>query len=175
MILPRSSVLIVTLCLLAACGNRGEDVTLSRITSTGAGPDEFSVLPSKPLQTPEDFAALPTPTPGAGNLTDQNPKADGVAALGGNPAALSATAPAASESALLRHATRNGTQPAIRETLAAEDQQIRSSYGRINILSLGPTDDYTDAYKDQWLDSYAEEERMRRSGVETPNAPPESD
>src|SRR6056297_3843240 len=108
MILPRSSVLIVTLCLLAACGNRGEDVTLSRITSTGAGPDEFSVLPSKPLQTPEDFAALPTPTPGAGNLTDQNPKADGVAALGGNPAALNTGAASQRDAGLVRHTSRYG-------------------------------------------------------------------
>jgi hypothetical protein len=172
MVLPRCTVLIVTLGLLTACGNRGEDVTLTRITKTGNGPDEFSILPSKPLQTPESYTALPAPTPGAGNLTDQNPKADGVAALGGNPAALSATAPAASDAALLRHATRNGTQPAIRQTLAAEDTQIRNSYGRVNILRIGPRDNYADAYKDQWLDSYAEEERLRRSGIETPNAPP---
>lgn len=175
MSLPRCTVLIVTLGLLTACGNRGEDVTLTRITNTGNGPDEFSILPSKPLQTPENYSALPAPTPGAGNLTDQNPKADSVAALGGNPATLTATAPAASDSVLLRHATRNGTQPAIRQTLATEDAEIRRSYGRVNILRIGPKDNYSDAYKEQWLDAHAEEERLRRSGIETPSAPPKAD
>ena len=28
------------------------------------GPNEFLTLPTKPLQTPPDLAALPTPTPG---------------------------------------------------------------------------------------------------------------
>ncbi|MHA7850910.1 DUF3035 domain-containing protein [Roseovarius sp.] len=175
MILPRCTVMIVTLGLLTACGNRGEDVTLTRITNTGDGPDEFSILPSKPLQTPESYTALPAPTPGTRNLTDQDPKADGVAALGGNPAALAVTTPAASDAGLLRYASRNGTQPAIREALAAEDADIRRSYGRVNILRIGPRDNYADAYKDQWLDSHAEEERLRRSGIDTPSAPPKED
>ena len=174
MTLPRFTFLIL-FAGLAACGNRGEDVTLTRIQNEGPGPDEFSILPTKPLEAPESYTQLPTPTPGSANLVDPNPKADGVAALGGNPAALSGTAPASSDSGLVRHASRYGTQPGIRQTLATEDADVRRRHGRINILRLGPIDDYTNAYKRQWLPPYTEEQRLRRSGIQTPTNPPPED
>ncbi len=34
------------------------------------GPDEFAILPTKPLEMPADVAALPPPTPGAANRAD---------------------------------------------------------------------------------------------------------
>ncbi len=172
--LPRFTFLI--LCAgLAACSNRGDDVPLTRIQHDEPGPDEFAVLPTKPLETPESYSKLPAPTPGAANRVDQNPKADGVAALGGNPAALTGTAPAASDTALVRHANRHGQQPGIRQTLAIEDAEIRRRHGRINILNLGPIDDYTSAYKDEWLAPYAEEQQLRRRGIRTPTNPPPED
>ena len=174
MSVPRVTVLILSLGL-AACGGRGEDVTLTNIKHTGEGPDEFTVLPTRPLQTPESYSALPAPAPGSANLVDTNPKAEGVAALGGNPAALTGTAPAAADSGLVRNAGRYGAQPGIRQTLAREDAETRRKHGRVNILRLGPVDDYTNAYKRQWLDADSEEMRMRRAGVETPSAPPPSD
>jgi len=172
MILSRATVLVVVLALLAGCSNRGEDIQLRRIDKPGEGPDEFAILPGKKLQAPEDYAALPAPAPGAANLTDQNPKGDGIAALGGNPSALSATAASQRDAGLVRHASRYGVQSDIRRTLAVEDKEIRRRHGRVNILRLGPTDDYTDAYKRQWLDSHAEQRRLRRLGIETPTAPP---
>ncbi len=168
-----SRVLMVTLILgLAACG--GKNKPLTRIDKTGDGPDEFEIMPGKPLQTPEDYTALPTPTPGGSNLTDQNPNADGVAALGGNPGALAVGAIPASDGGLVRHAGRYGTTPDIRRTLAVEDKEVRRRHGRVNILRIGPSDDYTNAYRRQWLDSQAELERLRRAGVATPAAPPPS-
>lgn len=172
MILSRATVLVVVLALLAGCSNRGEDLQLRRIDKSGEGPDEFAILPGKKLQTPEDYASLPAPAPGAANLTDQTPKADGVAALGGNPSALRTASASQRDARLVRHASRYGVQSDIRRTLAAEDKEIRRRHGRVNILRIGPTDDYTNAYKRQWLDSHAEQRRLRRLGIETPTAPP---
>ena len=169
--MPQVIMLILALAL-AACGGRGKDVTLTRIKKTGNGPDEFSILPTKPLQTPEDFAALPVPTPGAANLVDATPKADGVAALGGNPSALALAGVGAGDGALLNHTSRHGGNAGVRQVLAAEDVEIRRRRGRVNILKIGPNDDYVAAYKKQWLDPHAEQDRLRNFGIETPTAPP---
>ncbi|WP_324752668.1 DUF3035 domain-containing protein [Roseovarius sp. Pro17] len=168
----RRSILALTVLTLAlaACGR--SDGTLTRIKNTGDGPDEFTVLPTKPLQTPETYNVLPAPTPGGANLVDTNPRAEGVAALGGNPAATVPGNVGAGDGGLVNHARRHGVTPAVRQTLAAEDAQTRRRHGRVNIFNIGPNDDYTDAYKKQWLDSQAEQQRMTRSGVVTPSAPP---
>jgi hypothetical protein len=170
--MPRLLIMICLLLGLAACGNRDGDITLTKIKHTGNGPDEFSILPSKPLEPPEDMNVLPTPTPGGSNRTDQNPRADGIAALGGNPGALVAGGISAADGALINHASRYGTNPGIRQTLRVEDEEIRRSHGRVNILNIGPNDDYTNAYRRQWLDAQAEFRRLRSAGVTTPSAPP---
>jgi len=171
--MPRKTVLILlTASVIAGCGGRNDDVTLTRLRNTSNGPDEFSIIPGKPLQTPEDYAALPQPTPGAANLTDQNPLADGVIALGGNPAVVNSSAPAASNGALVNHANRFGAAPDVRQTLAREDKETRKSYGNVNVLRILPGDDYVQAYRREWLDAYAEEQRLRNRGVITPASPP---
>ena len=58
--------------VLAGCGGP-TDPRLMNLRSTGQGPDEFSILPPKALELPEDLTALPDPTPGGENLTDQRP------------------------------------------------------------------------------------------------------
>lgn len=172
MAMSRKTVLaLLVATVLAGCGGR-DDVTLARIRHTGSGPDEFSIMPGKPLQTPGDYASLPSPTPGGANLTDQNPLADGVIALGGNPAALNVGAPSPRDNALVNHASRYGATADIRQALAEEDKDLRRRHGRVNILRLGPKDDYTNAYKRQWLDAYGEERRLRRNGTATPSSPP---
>ncbi|MEQ9243222.1 DUF3035 domain-containing protein [Roseovarius indicus] len=173
MMLPRKIMMIGLVLVVAAC-SRDRDVTLTRFKNTGDGPDEFSIAPGKPLEAPESYAALPTPQPGAANRTDQNPKADGIAALGGNPAATADSGVAPGDAGLVRHAARYGTDPTIRQRLRVEDKEIRRNYGRRNIFRIGPRDNYTDAYKRQWLDSDAEQRRMRNAGVITPTAPPPS-
>ncbi len=167
MTMPHKTVLsLLVVTVLAGCGGR-DDVTLSRIRHTGNGPDEFSIIPSKPLQTPESYASLPAPNPGGANLTDQNPRADAVVALGGNPAGG-----ATNNGALVNHANRYGAAPAIRQTLAAEDKELRRQHGRVDVLRFLPGDDYVQAYRRDWLDAYAEEERLRNRGVLTPASPP---
>lgn len=172
--LPRITFLI--LCLgLAACSSRDDDIALKRIKDKGNGPNEFTILPTKPLQSPDDFNALPTPAPGAVNLVDPRPKEDGAAALGGNPAVMQATAPAASDGGLVRHANRFGATAGIRQQVRQEDIETRRKRGRVNLIRIGNSDDYTDAYKNQWLDASREERRLRQRGIETPSAPPEKD
>lgn len=171
--MPRKTVVMLMAALIVAgCGGRDREVSLTKIRSNSNGPDEFSIIPGKPLEMPEDVASLPPPTPGGPNRTDQNPVADGILALGGNPAVIASEAPSAANAGLLAHATRYGRDPAIRQTLAAEDREIRTRYGQVNVLRILPGDDYVQAYERQWLDAYAEESRLRRAGVRTPASPP---
>lgn len=156
---------------LAACsGNKG----LRTLNSSKDGPDEFRVLPVKPLQEPTSFTALPVPTPGGVNRTDPNPNADAVAALGGRPAALQAgdRIPSA-DGALVRQAGRYGVTPNIRGELAAADADFRRRQARWTQLRIVPVDRYQQAYRSEALDPYAEAARFRRAGIPTPAAPPE--
>lgn len=175
MLMPRKTVLmLMAFVIVAGCGGgRDRDVTLSKIRHKGNGPDEFSIIPGKPLEMPTDVATLPTPVPGGGNRTDQDPLADGIAALGGNTSAQRTETPSAAHAGLVNQTGRFGRDPGIRQTLATEDLERRREYGNVNILRILPGDDYTQAYKDDWLDAHAEERRLRRRGVRTPAAPPE--
>ena len=148
----------------------GRGCDAANIKHTGEGPDEFTVLPTRPLQTPESYSALPAPTPGARTLSTQS---QGRRRRGAWRQSRRAdrTAAAAADSGLVRHAGRYGAQPGIRQTLAREDAETRRKHGRVNILRLGPVDDYTDAYKRQWLDADSEEMRLRRAGVEHAERP----
>lgn len=170
--LPGTSLFLILALMLSACGARDGDVTLTRFKDTGDGPDEFAIVPGKPLEQPESYNALPAPNPGGANRTDQTPLGDSVAALGGDPAALIPGGVSTAHGALLNHTRRYGVTDGIRQVLAREDAQTRRDYGRVNILNIGPNDDYTDAYKRQWLDSAREAERLRRLGIPTPAAPP---
>ncbi len=106
---------------LAACsGNQ----SLMNIKQQGNGPDEFAVLPVKPLEMPKSLAELPPPTPGGTNITDPTPDADAIIALGGRPGAPRAAVPA-SDGTLAGYAGRYGVTPDIRQQLALEDQEFR--------------------------------------------------
>ena len=84
--LPRTLLALTFAAAVAGCSNPG----LRDLQPPGPGPDEFSVLPVKPLTQPQDYAFVARNPHRAGtNLTDPNPKADAVvAALGGNASAL---------------------------------------------------------------------------------------
>lgn len=160
---------LAVVVLLAACSN---DPQLMNIKAGGDGPDEFAIVPTKPLQMPQDLAQLPPPTPGGANITDPTPLADAVGALGGNPSQLAAQGVGAADGALLSHAGRFGTQPGIRAQLAAEDVEWRSKRGRRLLETIARTNVYFRAYEKMSLDQYAELERWRRAGARTPSAPP---
>lgn len=156
--------------VLSACAG-GKDGMLN-LRAGKVGPDEFSVLPTKPLQTPTDLASLPPPTPGGSNITDPTPNADAVAALGGNPERLTRSSAPASEAALVNYTLRYGVQAGIREELAAADKQLRESNGLYPTFGNFGNLRYYRIYKSEALDQYKELERLRALGIRTPSAPP---
>lgn len=162
----------LALAMLAGCASRGNEAPrLMNLTSAQRGPDEFSILPTQPLQAPPDFNTLPTPTPGSPNLVDTDPRGDAARALGGRPQAPTGAVPAA-DAALLARAGRFGTDAGIREQLAAEDLRLRQRGAGRPLERLFRTNVYERAYEDQLLDRDAELRRWQRAGVRTPAAPP---
>lgn len=166
------SVALAALTLLSACG--GTDHKLMNIRSEDGTPDEFGILPTKPLEAPENYASLPVPTPGASNRVDPTPNADAVAALGGRPSALAeGQGIARSDSGLVNYASRYGVTPGIRQVLAQEDAEFRKGKGPLLFERWAGKNVYFEAYEDQALNQSAELQRFRRAGVKTPSAPPE--
>ncbi|MCV2867599.1 DUF3035 domain-containing protein [Defluviimonas sp. WL0002] len=159
------AIAIGAIVLLAACGEK--EPKLLNIRSQSRAPDEFSVLPVKPLQLPEDIAALPQPTPGGTNLTDPSPEADAIIALGGRP-----DRGAGADGGLVAHVGRFGTAANIREQLAAEDLEWRRDHDGRLLERLFSVNVYYKAYEDQSLDQFNELDFWRKRGVRTVSAPP---
>ncbi|MBR9650184.1 DUF3035 domain-containing protein [Thalassovita aquimarina] len=170
--MPRALLLIAVLAV-AACSGNERDISMRDLRSFTGGPDEFSIIPGKELQTPKDFNTLPAPTPGGSNLTDQDPLGDAAVALGGRASARQpGNGVPAADGALIAHAGRNGVPADIRESLAAEDKEFRRRQSRFTKLRLVRVDRYSQAYKRFELNSQAEVAWWRRQGVTTPTAPP---
>ncbi|MEO9824735.1 MAG: DUF3035 domain-containing protein [Paracoccaceae bacterium] len=155
---------------LAACGGDSDPNLLNIKQPRGEGPDEFAVLPSKPLEIPQDLATLPQPTPGGVNRTDPTPEADLALALGGNPAVLSRSG---ADGALRTHVGRYGVDPQIRAQLAAADLEFRRQNDGRLLERIFNVNVYFKAYEPFELDQYRELERLRRAGVRTSGIPPE--
>lgn len=166
---------MIAVMAVAGCSRKRntEPPQLLNIKSTGS-PDEFQILPTKPLEQPEDYVTLPTPTPGGTNRVDINPNADAVASLGGNPSRVQpGTGISRGDAGLVNYATRFGVAQDIRPILAAEDLEFRrDNNGRFLERALN-VNVYFKAYLEQSLDQHEELERWRRRGVRTPAAPPE--
>jgi hypothetical protein len=157
---------VLAALVLSGCANRSSDVTrLHNLRSPHDGPDEFAILPVKPLSMPSDLKALPQPEPGARNLVDPNPMEDAVAALGGRPGA------GGGDPALVAAATRGGIAPDIRETLAEEDLRLRQRRGARVLERLFRTPVYARVYRGQSLDRAEELERFRAAGARTSALP----
>lgn len=154
---------------LSACG--GDSKQLMNIESGQTTPDEFVILPTKPLSMPPDLALLPEPTPGGTNITDPTPQADAVAALGGNPARLQDQGIAASDQALVAHAGRRGTDPSIRQTLAESDAKYRANNRRRPLEALFGTSVYQRAYRPMALEPHGEQVRWQRAGAVSSTSP----
>ena len=165
--------LLAALIALSACGASDNDFALRKIRPTSNGPDEFTIVPNKPLEMPMSLTELPQPTPGQANRTDLNPEADAVAALGGNPAAELSRGVGAGDGALVTAASRRGVDPNIRATLAQEDEDFRRRQFRFKRLQLFAQDKYYASYERETLDSQRTKRLWRRSGAPTPSAPPE--
>ncbi|MFV0333583.1 MAG: DUF3035 domain-containing protein [Tropicimonas sp.] len=136
-------------------------------------PDEFSILPGKPIEMPKDFAALPAPTPGQPNRTDATPRADAVAALGGNPARIERDGKTGADGALITQASRYGVDPQVREKLAAADLEYRKKHrGRLLERLLNVTT-YYNVYERDELNQHGTTERFRQAGRGTSAPPPD--
>jgi hypothetical protein len=150
---------------LAACSS-DRDPQLMNLRNPSDGPDEFLIAPNKPLEIPEDVAALPTPTPGGRNLAGPSPQEDMFAALGGNAAAA-----AGGSGGLLAYAGRFGVSGNIRAELAVADLEFRRANNGRLLERLFNVPVYFDAYAPVALDQQAETERFRNAGIRTPSAP----
>ncbi|MYA87981.1 MAG: DUF3035 domain-containing protein [Boseongicola sp. SB0662_bin_57] len=163
---------LLLLCLiptLAACAD-GNPGLMNIGRESARGPDEFGIIPARPLEVPEDLAALPMPTPGGANLADPTPERDVAAALGGD---IGALARGSTDGAFLAHATRHGVDSNIRVELAAADLAFRrDNQGRV-MERLFDVNVYFRAYEEMALDQYAELARLRRLGIRTSAAPPD--
>ncbi|MEM1236258.1 MAG: DUF3035 domain-containing protein [Pseudomonadota bacterium] len=150
---------LAVVCLGACSGNE-----------VSQGPDEFSVVPTLPLEQPESYSVLPSPTPGSDNLADSKPNAEAAAALGGR---LNTSGIPQSDAAVVTFASRYGVDTNIRADLFQADEDLRRSRGRLRYLGVGlGRDRYFAAYAPQTLDAYAEIDRFRSAGVNVPSAPP---
>lgn len=167
--------MVLAAALVTGCGSSNREPQLMNVSASIDRPDEFSILPTKPLEQPEDYAVLPEPTPGGTNRTDPTPREDAVAALGGNPAAVTRTGVPSSDSALLSHARRYGVTPTIREDLAAFDLEYRRANDGRLLERVFRLNVYYRAYAPMSLDQHAELERWRARMARTPSAPPDPD
>lgn len=159
----------VMLTVSACAGSDG----LRQLNTPDNGPDEFNIVPNKPLETPDSYTSLPAPTPGQTNLTELTPKADAVEALGGNPRALLPTDDVPSrDAALVTQASRYGVTADIRSVLAEADAEFRRRRGRLTGLRIVKVDRYSEVYEGQALDPFAEAARFRKLGLPTPASPP---
>jgi len=155
----------IAVLTLAACSDK--DPELMHIKQESRAPDEFTILPVKPLELPEDITALPAPTPGGANITDPTPEADAIAALGGNPARAGS-----GDNGLIAHVGRFGTDPNIRPALAADDLEWRRDHDGRLLERLFSVNVYYKAYAAMSLDQFAELEYWRKRGARTVGAPP---
>lgn len=160
----RTMILVVAL-LVGACGSKDSYRVLS---SSGDGPDEFRIVPTKPLEQPKSYAALPAPTPGGNNRTDLTPKADLIVKLGGSARAMEDRGISNSDSGLVTYAARAGLTEDIRGVTRAEDEEFRNKRGRFTNIRFVKHDIYDRIYKPQRLEQTDEVWRWRRAGARTP-------
>ena len=155
-----ASVIAATLAL-AGCGGVGGALRGVRGT-----PDEFLVLPTRPLEMPEDLTALPPPQPGTSNRVDYHPRSEAIAGLTGRPA------PAGTANGAALVARAGPRDPAIRAELAAEDVTWRQTHHGLLLERWFTRDPAALTYQAMVLDAPAEFDRLRAQGVQVPAAPP---
>jgi hypothetical protein len=156
--------LVLAPLALSGCGGGGVAGGL-RAAGVAGTPDEFMVLPTRPLEMPQDLSALPPPTPGVPNRVDLRPHQQAIAGLTGRPA------PATANGAALV-AAAGPRDPGIRAELAVDDATWRATHRGLLFERMFSKDKVALVYQPMVLDAPAEFERMRASGVRTPAAPP---
>tara|TARA_B100001057_G_scaffold349996_1_gene351485 strand:+ start:82 stop:588 length:507 start_codon:yes stop_codon:yes gene_type:complete len=157
--------IFVILFLLSACSS--DDARLRDLYDVGTGPEEFAVLPSKPLKIPNNLKNLPVPDTAAGNLADPTPKRDLIVMLGGS-IDNSISIPEKDKN-LLKYVSRAGVDTNIREELAEEDRNFLRRMGVLTSVKLFRVDRYNQIYRKMTLSAPKELERWRSLGVRTPS------
>jgi hypothetical protein len=157
--------LLAAMLALGGCAEGGLAGSL-RAAGVAGTPDEFMVLPTRPLEMPANLAPLPPPTPGVPNRVDYQPLAEAVAGLSGRPGAPGN----ADGSALV--AAAGPRDPSVRAELAVEDAEWRRTHRGRLLERLVVRDRELVAYGPMVLDAPLEFERMRASGVAVPAATP---
>jgi hypothetical protein len=165
---PPVGVAALLVAALALAGCEGGLAGGLRAAGIAGKPDEFMVLPTRPLEMPANVAALPPPTPGAPNRVDYHPHAEAIAGLSGRPGA----AGNADGSALV--AAAGPRDPNVRPELAAEDVEWRRTHHGRLLERLFSRDRDALVYRPMVLNAPGEFERMRASGVAVPAATPEA-
>jgi Protein of unknown function (DUF3035) len=160
---------VVAMALLALSACAPGEPKLMNVRSSTNGPDEFAIVPPKPLEMPETLAQLPPPTPGGFNRTDVTPNEDAIIALGGRPGGLGIPA---GDGPLIAYASRRGVAGNIRTLLAQEDLAYRTDNNGRVLERLFNVNVYFRAYEPYALDQHAELERWRAVGAGNPSAPP---
>lgn len=164
-----AKIALMALVVVAACSRAPGSVDKDAINQ---GPDEFSILPARALEMPQDYSTLPAPTPGGTNVADPNPNADAIAALGGRPSAVNAGGVPSSDAALVAAASRFGVPADIRAIVASEDAALLKRATNGGFFGFITRSTYFKVYAQQALDAFAELLRFRAAGVKTPSAPP---
>ncbi|MEM9395236.1 MAG: DUF3035 domain-containing protein [Pseudomonadota bacterium] len=169
---------VIVLSVLAACGGSDSETTstnLMNIRSSTNTPDEFGILPVRPMEMPSDFTQLPSPTLGGANRTDPTPRADAILALGGRPerAQPQGQIPG-SDAGLVNYTSRFGRENTVRAELAAEDLEFRRSNPGRPLERWANLNTYFDAYEDESLDRHRELQRVRNGGARNVSAPPDT-
>ena len=172
--LGRITATIAICTALAGCGGddaAGNDPDLVERVIAGAyeAPEEFAVVPKKPLEMPSDMTALPPPSADGTSRSEPNPRADALTALIGRPTTGSSSA---GDSALLAAAGAQRARPDIRAVLAAEDAAFRRRNQGLILDRLFGVFTEGERYARYKLDAEAELLRLRARGVWVPQLPP---
>lgn len=163
--LAAGSGLLALALLLGGCQEGGVAGGL-RSAGVAGKPDEFMVLPTRPLEMPSDLASLPPPTPGQPNRVDSRPHAEAIAGLTGRPGVPGN----ADGSALV--AAAGPRDPAVRGELAAEDAEWRRTHRGRLLERMIIRDPDVVVYGPMVLDAPITFDVMRGAGVAVPAASP---
>jgi len=141
---------------------------LQEASLANGAPDEFLVLPQKPLEMPSDMTALVEPDPSARSRVALDPHASAKRALGGTGAGYKATG---TDNAILAAARIRPVDPNIRQELRTEDNKKRARpsgfVGFLDLFRITPREQTI--YNDEKLDARAELLKRRQQGVRTPS------
>jgi len=166
----QSLIPFLAVLVLSACdrGDSGQSLVERLGASATPAPDEFMVMPRKPLILPDDLSLLPQPRPGLGNRADLTPVADAQIALGGG----AGLAPARTSDAPLLAAILPA-EANIRDILREEDREWRRRNRASLLARLFRVNTEATVYRRMILDQAEETRRLRALGVTTASAPVE--